>query len=385
MKYIMPEYYGDFRCLDKNCPYSCCKGWQISIDAETLKKYSSLKGPFANRLKNSVDWENGCFRQYQGSCVMLNEQGLCDIYTEAGPSMLCGTCRDYPRHKEEYEGAVELSLSLSCVEAARIILEHTGPVRFLTRELSGKEETFYGFDRRLYRVLLDARNVIFGMLQSDRDLPEAMAAVLRMGRSFQRHIDAGDLDGAKRTVRYCRERFLAPAGRTAGRMLSGRADEAVLYRNMRRLAGLFAHMEPVDRGWRQYLKQSCRVLYGMGPEAYAGSRSAFLKETEGDPWRQLLVYFIYTYFCGAVYDRRAYEKIKLAHAMFLMIRELAQAFWMQNGELKIKDLAGIAGRCSREAEHSDRNLAYLERALLKDRGFHMDGLLGCTGTVDGWR
>lgn len=49
---------------------------------------------------------------------MLNEQGLCDIYTEAGPSMLCGTCRDYPRHREEYEGVVELSLSLSCAEAA---------------------------------------------------------------------------------------------------------------------------------------------------------------------------------------------------------------------------------------------------------------------------
>ena len=136
MKYIMPEYYGEFRCLDKNCPDSCCKGWQISIDAETLKKYSNLEGPFANRLKNSVDWENGCFCQYQGSCVMLNEQGLCDIYTEAGPSMLCGTCRDYPRHREEYEGVVELSLSLSCAEAARIILEHTGPLFQRSRALS---------------------------------------------------------------------------------------------------------------------------------------------------------------------------------------------------------------------------------------------------------
>lgn len=168
-------------------------------------------------------------------------------------------------------------------------------------------------------------------------------------------------------------------------MVSGRPDETALYRNMRRLAGLFADMEPVDRGWRPYMKQSCRVLYGMGPEVYAQKRKAFLKETEGDAWRQLLVYFVYVYFCGAVYDRRAYEKIKLAYVMYLMIRELAQAFWMQNGELKIKDLAGIAGRCSREAEHSDSNLAYLERALLKDRGFHMDDLLGCTGTMDGWR
>ena len=36
--------------------------------------------------------------------------------------MLCDTCRNYPRHIEEFEGLREISLSLSCPEAARILL-----------------------------------------------------------------------------------------------------------------------------------------------------------------------------------------------------------------------------------------------------------------------
>lgn len=36
--------------------------------------------------------------------------------------MLCDTCRNYPRHIEEFEDLREISLSLSCPEAASILL-----------------------------------------------------------------------------------------------------------------------------------------------------------------------------------------------------------------------------------------------------------------------
>ena len=72
-----------------------------------------------------------------------------DIYSEAGPSMLCRTCRAYPRHIEEFEGVREISLSLSCPEAAKLILDCEEPVRFLSKETE-KEETYPYFDFFLY-------------------------------------------------------------------------------------------------------------------------------------------------------------------------------------------------------------------------------------------
>ena len=68
-------------------------------------------------------------------CVAAEcEDNLCDLHMEAGEHMLCNTCRDYPRHKEEYEGLREGSLSLSCIEAAKIILGCSEPVQFITFE-----------------------------------------------------------------------------------------------------------------------------------------------------------------------------------------------------------------------------------------------------------
>ena len=87
------------------------------IDDQTLKKYQHFKGPFRNRLHNDIDWKEHVFRQYNRRCAFLNEENLCDIYTEAGPEMFCRTCRNYPRHIEEFEGLREISLSLSCPEA----------------------------------------------------------------------------------------------------------------------------------------------------------------------------------------------------------------------------------------------------------------------------
>ena len=96
MEFTFPNYYKEFSCIAGSCPDTCCAGWQIVIDNKTLKKYQHFKGPFHNRLHNDIDWKEHVFRQYNRRCAFLNEENLCDIYTEAGPKMLCDTCRNYP-------------------------------------------------------------------------------------------------------------------------------------------------------------------------------------------------------------------------------------------------------------------------------------------------
>ena len=85
MQYTFPNYYKEFSCIAGACPDTCCAGWQIVIDDQTLKKYQHFKGPFRNRLHNDIDWKQHVFRQYNRRCAFLNEENLCDIYTEAGP------------------------------------------------------------------------------------------------------------------------------------------------------------------------------------------------------------------------------------------------------------------------------------------------------------
>ena len=39
MLFTRPDYYEDFECIADKCEDTCCAGWQIVIDRETLKKY----------------------------------------------------------------------------------------------------------------------------------------------------------------------------------------------------------------------------------------------------------------------------------------------------------------------------------------------------------
>ena len=107
MQITRPDFYKEFSCIAGSCPDTCCAGWQIMIDEKSLKKYKKFKGTFRNRLHNDIDWSEQAFRQYDRCCAFLNEENLCDIYSEAGPDMLCDTCRKYPRHIEEFEGLRE--------------------------------------------------------------------------------------------------------------------------------------------------------------------------------------------------------------------------------------------------------------------------------------
>ena len=93
MQITKPTFYNEFSCIAGSCPDTCCAGWQIMIDQNSLKKYRHCKGAFRNRLLNDIDWKEHSFRQYQKRCAFLNEDNLCDIYSEAGKDMLCDTCR----------------------------------------------------------------------------------------------------------------------------------------------------------------------------------------------------------------------------------------------------------------------------------------------------
>ena len=84
MEIYAPDYYGDFVCIADKCRHSCCIGWEIDIDDNTLDYYSSVEGAFGTRLRENISQgDNPHF--ILGSderCPFLNQSNLCDIYTE---------------------------------------------------------------------------------------------------------------------------------------------------------------------------------------------------------------------------------------------------------------------------------------------------------------
>lgn len=124
MKVRVPNYFNEFKCIASECEDTCCAGWEIVIDDETHKRYENVKGEFGEILRSKIvksDGEN-IFLLNNGNCSFLNEKKMCEIYINLGEDYLCYTCQQFPRYTEEFLELKEVGLSLSCPEAARIIL-----------------------------------------------------------------------------------------------------------------------------------------------------------------------------------------------------------------------------------------------------------------------
>ena len=38
MKRVVPDYYADFACVAGACRHTCCVGWEIDIDPDSLRR-----------------------------------------------------------------------------------------------------------------------------------------------------------------------------------------------------------------------------------------------------------------------------------------------------------------------------------------------------------
>ena len=124
VKLLGPKYYKEFRCIADKCRHSCCIGWEIDVDGETIEKYKSLCGGYSEKIRNTIDIDGvPHFRLAENEkCPHLDERGLCRIISEYGEGFLCDICREHPRFYNDTPHTKEVGIGMSCEEAARIIL-----------------------------------------------------------------------------------------------------------------------------------------------------------------------------------------------------------------------------------------------------------------------
>ncbi|MEK4477401.1 flagellin lysine-N-methylase [Paenibacillus sp. FSL R7-0048] len=128
---LTPQYVKEFTCIGSACEDTCCAGWQVTVDEQTYKKYKKVKNykiksqldeyvirNRSNPTKNNV----AKMKMNNSRCSFLNEENLCDIQLTLGEENLCNTCAVYPRIVHNVNGVVERSLTVSCPEAARLVL-----------------------------------------------------------------------------------------------------------------------------------------------------------------------------------------------------------------------------------------------------------------------
>ncbi|MBQ3404726.1 MAG: flagellin lysine-N-methylase [Oscillospiraceae bacterium] len=304
MLMVYPDYYTDFKCAAGACRHSCCVGWEIDIDPDTLELYRSVTGELGSKLKNCISAGDEAHFILDGRerCPFLTGDGLCELILAGGEDMLCQICYDHPRFRNYICDRCETGLGLCCEAAAELILGRKKPMELILRG-EGKEPP--------------AR--IAGAIEL-RDRALALAADPALSLR----------DRCEKILSLCQ----SPRPCT----------------DLSRWCEIFMGLERLDTAWTDRLTALRGGAYGPDKaalEAVALEHASALG--------QLLSYFIYRHLlgeseCGDIPARAAFAVLGTC-----FIHCLAAAEYSRKGSLSFSELTDIARMYSGEIEYSMEN------------------------------
>lgn len=128
MKTLKIINYDKFKCTADKCKFTCCSGWDVSIDKDTYKKWEnddSAKYIMNNIIFKSSDDEDEegyvVDKETSAPCPFLDNTGLCEIVKSHGEDYLSNTCHTFPRIENTFDDTKELTLSCACPEVIELI------------------------------------------------------------------------------------------------------------------------------------------------------------------------------------------------------------------------------------------------------------------------
>lgn len=134
-----PDYYDKFKCIADRCCDSCCIGWEIDIDPETLAIYEKEDGELGEKLKKNI--KDGSFLLTEEErCPFLKSDGLCELICKKGEVFLCEICSEHPRYYEYCGEHLDMGVGLCCEEACRLLFSDNKPLTFITEGEADKDE-----------------------------------------------------------------------------------------------------------------------------------------------------------------------------------------------------------------------------------------------------
>ena len=299
---VVPDYYNKFKCIAGKCKHSCCVGWEIDIDDDTMEFYNLLGGEMGEKIRANIQGEPPHFVLAAGErCPFLKDSGLCEIISCFGEEALCDICSLHPRFFNFYSHFGEAGLGLCCEEAARIIL--TADEKFTVNvpgevSLTTKESEF-----------IKLRFEIFTILQNREK---------SIGTRFNELADAFNIK---------------------------------LDFSLKKLADTYLSLERLDDKWTEKLTHL---------KSFSFDGTMFEDESFQIFFEQLSVYFIYRHLPKAI-DSREYAPI-VRFALLGCI--LIGAIFAYTKIKSFEEMVDIARMYSAETEYSDENVKALINAAL---------------------
>lgn len=352
-----PSYYKSFRCIADRCEDSCCAGWQIVVDDASAEKYQTVPGEIGETLRSVMQIDadgDRVFALRNDNCPFWEESGLCAIHRCIGEEYLCKTCQQFPRAVQDYVTFAEHDLSLSCPEAARLILDGY--------RIQGETETTEvpdedcGYSVPMMEFLRKARENLCDIIcDPAHSIPHILTDCLLYAAQLQDYMDQEDFETVPE---YEPEPWEA--------VLQEGTEEA-FFRP-------FAEMEILTEDWKQLLQEA----QSLGNLSLWEDLRIEMADFDW-AYRRMLQYYLARYWLLTVADYDAIGKIKLMTAAYLMLRRMQTAHMRREKKLPRDASLRLVQLYSKEVEHNTGNREILEEAVFTEEAFSIEQLTALLG------
>lgn len=308
-----PSFYKDFRCIAGDCPDSCCQGWEVDADSDSLEYYKTLSGDIRNRIDSVLDKDefgNTIFRLSEKKrCPFLNNENLCDMHIAIGGEYTPYTCRMFPRFINEFGGTREMGVSFSCPVASDMMFNLTEPMRFCD-EVIDELPSLNEIDAQTYFYLVKARQRAYEIAQNrDKSIKDRLLELLDFGVELQSDLEEYTQGGDKTSF-----------------------------------FDVFINSELINPQWTEKVK------------------NARIKSVSDEVFNEnIMSYFIFRYFLTAVFDYDVLSKIKMAVIGVLIATYFGEDSWTIH-------------LWSKETEHSQYNMDRYKMLLRQCDALSVDEL-----------
>ena len=296
MKIVKPTFYKTFKCIAGDCPDSCCQGWEVDADSDSLEYYKTLDNSL--EIKKRIDsvlskdeFDNTIFTLApKKRCPFLNDENLCDMHIAIGGEHSPYTCRTFPRFIYDFGATREIGISFSCPVASDMMY-NTESFDFET-DINSDLPTLNDIDAEKYFLLYKGRAEAYKIAKDkNKSIRERLNDLLDLGVLLQEKLFPYDEGG----------------------------DDIAFF-------DVFKNPELINPEWKEKV------------ENFSLKQVSDTQSNEN-----ILMYFLYKYLMQAVYDDDALSKIKMAVLGVLINTYFGEDSWTVH-------------LWSKETEHSQYNM-----------------------------
>ena len=132
-KQVGPEFMARFKCLESECPDTCCNGWKVPVTPDRYRKMRAglIRAGRRDPGPAATGTQGLSLPVNSNGCLLQCASGLCTVHTLLGEDALPQVCADFPRLINRIDDRFEVTGDIACPEVARLLLTESGSERIV--------------------------------------------------------------------------------------------------------------------------------------------------------------------------------------------------------------------------------------------------------------